>query len=118
MSTVPSRFLEEIPPRLLRDSESDDGAPGDDSASRMLRAAASIARRRSGRGEERFDGETEAPVDPSSPFTLGCKVHHPEYGVGTVIGVEGKGDGLKLTVSFSVYGSKKFLPRYAPLEKI
>ena len=118
MSAVPSRFLQEIPPHLLRQSEWDDGAMGNDYASRLHGAAASIARRRSGRGEERFDGEIEAPVDPSSPFTLGCKVHHPEYGVGTVIGVEGKGDGLKLTVSFSVYGSKKFLPRYAPLEKI
>jgi DNA helicase II / ATP-dependent DNA helicase PcrA len=118
MSAVPSRFLEEIPPHLLRESGWDDGAPGDDYATRLFGAAASIARRRSGRAGERFDGETEAPVDPSSPFTLGCKVHHPEYGVGTVIGVEGKGDGLKLTVSFSVYGSKKFLPRYAPLEKI
>ena len=118
MSAVPSRFLQEIPPQLLRESEWDDGSPRDDYASRLLGAAASIARRRSGRREERFDGEIEAPVDPSSPFTLGCKVHHPEYGVGTVIGVEGKGDGLKLTVSFSVYGSKKFLPRYAPLERI
>ena len=115
---MPSRFLEEIPQHLLRGSEWDDGAMGDDAASRLLAAAASIARRRSGRRGEQFDGETEAPVDPSSPFTLGCKVHHPEYGVGTVIGVEGKGDGLKLTVSFSVHGSKKFLPRYAPLERI
>jgi ATP-dependent DNA helicase UvrD/PcrA len=119
VSSVPSRFLEEIPPRLLRESEWDGGASGDDYASRLLGAAASIARRRTGRGAEQLDDvEVEPPVDSSSPFTLGCKVHHPEYGVGTVIGVEGKGDTLKLTVSFSVYGSKKFLPRYAPLEKI
>jgi DNA helicase-2/ATP-dependent DNA helicase PcrA len=45
-------------------------------------------------------------------------VQHPEYGVGTVIGVEGSGDRLKLTVSFSIYGSKKLLPRYAQLEKL
>jgi hypothetical protein len=32
--------------------------------------------------------------------------------------VEGNGDALKLTVSFSVFGSKKFLPKYAPLEPI
>jgi hypothetical protein len=32
--------------------------------------------------------------------------------------VEGSGDALKVTISFSVYGSKKFLPKYAPLEPI
>jgi ATP-dependent DNA helicase UvrD/PcrA len=131
-SSVPSRFLEEVPARLLRESDWEEGAVGDDYASRLVGAAAAIARRRAG---QRFDAgrrgraadlpddpiddaEHEASVDPTSPFTLGCKVHHPEYGVGTVIGVEGKGDTLKLTISFSVYGSKKFLPRYAPLEKI
>ena len=54
----------------------------------------------------------------ASRYNLGCKVHHPEYGVGTVIGVEGSGEKMKLTVSFSIYGSKKFVPRYARLEKI
>ena len=45
-------------------------------------------------------------------------MHHAEYGVGTVIGIEGIGDQQKVTVSFSVYGSKKFLPRLARLERI
>jgi hypothetical protein len=45
-------------------------------------------------------------------------VHHPEYGVGTVIGIVGSGEKQKVTVSFTVYGSKKFLPHHAPLEKI
>jgi hypothetical protein len=45
-------------------------------------------------------------------------VHHAEYGVGTVIGIEGVGDNQKLTVSFSIYGSRKFLPRLARLERI
>jgi hypothetical protein len=45
-------------------------------------------------------------------------VHHPDYGIGTIIGMEGTGETLKLTVSFSVYGSKKFLPRYSQLEPI
>jgi DNA helicase-2/ATP-dependent DNA helicase PcrA len=54
----------------------------------------------------------------TGPYKLGKRVHHPEYGIGTIIGVEGDGDSLKLTVSFSVYGSKKFLPRYSQLEPI
>jgi len=132
---VPSRFLQEIPERLLRESDAAGNAEAGDSAARLLGAAEAIARRRMARGatgaagvrrggavepceEHIADVDAEASTDASSPFTLGCKVHHPEYGVGTVIGVEGSGDKLKLTVSFSIYGSKKFLPRYAPLERI
>jgi ATP-dependent DNA helicase UvrD/PcrA len=122
MPASPSRFLEEIPAHLLRESERpEDGGEGD-YTSRLLSAAEAIARHRGARPvgravEEDFLDDAASP-DPESPFTLGCKVHHPQYGVGTVIGVEGKGDALKLTISFSIHGSKKFLPRYAPLEKI
>ena len=116
----PSRFLREVPGHLLREIE--------DPYGRRPPLLSGRARRRTGRSgeagapEPTWD-EVDAPPfesEPvaSGPFTLGCKVHHPEYGVGTVIGVEGSGDALKLTVSFSIYGSKKFLPRFAPLERI
>ena len=119
----PSRFLQEIPERLLRESDFAEATEGGDDAMRLRGAAEAITRRRmtrdAGTSEDYADDpEPRAPTDPSSPFTLGCKVHHPEYGVGTVIRVEGSGDKLKLTVSFSIYGSKKFLPRFAPLERI
>jgi DNA helicase-2/ATP-dependent DNA helicase PcrA len=127
----PSRFLREIPDRLLSESDLADNGGTTDDAARLLGAAEAIARHRMARdaagrraraGGPYEDGTEGADfneaTDPSSPFTLGCKVHHPEYGVGTVIRVEGSGDKLKLTVSFSIYGSKKFLPRFAPLEKI
>ncbi len=115
----PSRFLQEIPVRLLRESDPEGDGEAGDGAARLWNAAEAIARRRMAGGAARAAGVRPEPsVEASCPFTLGCKVHHPEYGVGTVIGVEGSGDKLKLTVSFSIYGSKKFLPRYAPLEKI
>ncbi|MFQ5876472.1 MAG: ATP-dependent helicase [Acidobacteriota bacterium] len=124
--TEPSRFLREIPARLLREDLEDaswGASPG---------AGGEVARRRAGRRRAgRASGarppgagllsegpQDDAGADGQDAYTLGCKVHHPEYGVGTVIGVEGRGDTLKLTVSFSMYGSKKFLPRYAPLERI
>ena len=93
-------------------------------ASRVLNAAAAIATRRRAAAH---DPESQlSPEDMegapagrgAAPFSLGSRVQHPEYSVGTVIGVEGSGDRLKLTVSFSIYGSKKFLPRYAQLEKL
>ena len=120
--TEPSRFLQEIPAHLLRERP-----PDDPYAARLMSAAARITQIRKERGPARghlphWSEVGEQPADDGAAsggaYSLGCRVHHPRYGVGTVIGVEGRGDGLKLTVSFSIYGSKKFLPRYAPLERI
>jgi DNA helicase-2/ATP-dependent DNA helicase PcrA len=140
MPAEPSRFLQEIPPHLLRESDSADDDETAPYATRVMHAAEAIAARRGGwhgdaGGRPRGVRRTRVAHDPESqihpedtegspagrgvsPFNLGSKVLHPEYGVGTVIGVEGSGDKLKLTVSFSIYGSKKFLPRYARLEKL
>jgi DNA helicase-2/ATP-dependent DNA helicase PcrA len=137
----PSRFLAEIPAYLLRVREIEDPFAG-----RIMDVAEGLARRGRGRfagrpdsgrpasgrfgarrpashrpGARRIEAEdADAPdrPEPAGPYTLGCKVHHPRYGVGTVIGVEGSGEAQKLTVSFSIHGSKKFLPKHAPLEKI
>ena len=129
--TSPSRFLAEIPPQLIQVEE----APDDAWTARIDRVADQLARRGRRAPSERGAGfggdrrplrhwsEVDAPEDageatPPSAYTLGCKVHHAEYGVGTVIGIEGTGADQKLTVSFSIYGSKKFLPRIARLERI
>ncbi len=51
----------------------------------------------------------------SSDPLLGQKVRHPEFGVGTVVGVEGDEDDRRLSVSFPGRGTKKFVERYAQL---
>jgi DNA helicase II / ATP-dependent DNA helicase PcrA len=53
----------------------------------------------------------------ANPF-LGRKVRHPEYGVGTIVGVEGDDDDRRLSVSFPGRGTKKFIERYAQLEHV
>jgi DNA helicase-2/ATP-dependent DNA helicase PcrA len=116
----PSRFLREIPAGLLREETSSDSSwqprPGRDPA-RFPRRPATGDPGRALRHWSETQEERDAPV-PASDFSLGCKVHHAEYGVGTVIGIEGTGDAQKVTVSFSIVGAKKFLPRYARLERI
>jgi len=104
----PSRFLEEIPRHLTRDLSR--------RASSRPRWTASEA----GRTYVPDPGMASEAGSTASAgaFGLGKRVHHPEHGIGTISHVEGSGDTLKLTVSFSVYGSKKFLPKYAPLEPI
>ena len=49
---------------------------------------------------------------------LGQKVRHPNYGVGTIVGVEGDDEDRKLAVSFPGRGTKKFVERYAQLEQM
>jgi DNA helicase-2/ATP-dependent DNA helicase PcrA len=49
---------------------------------------------------------------------LGQKVRHPEYGEGTIVGVEGDEDDRRLSVSFPGRGTKKFVERYAQLQQL
>jgi DNA helicase-2/ATP-dependent DNA helicase PcrA len=49
---------------------------------------------------------------------LGRKVRHPNYGVGTIVGVEGDDDDRRVSVSFPGRGTKKFVERYAQLEQV
>ena len=46
------------------------------------------------------------------------KCAHPEYGVGTVVGVEGDEEDRRLSVSFPGRGTKKFVERYANLQQL
>jgi DNA helicase II / ATP-dependent DNA helicase PcrA len=61
---------------------------------------------------------------PSGPPPLnsgsvnpGARVRHPKYGVGLVLKREGSGDDAKLTVTFPGYGAKKFVAKFAQLER-
>lgn len=52
-----------------------------------------------------------------SEFRVGTRVRHSKYGNGVVLRVEGAGEEAKLTVSFPGYGQKKFVAKYAALER-
>jgi len=51
-------------------------------------------------------------------FEVGVKVKHPDYGEGVVVKRQGARDSLKLSIQFQRVGTKKFLAKYAPLEKV
>jgi len=53
----------------------------------------------------------------SNPL-LGRKVRHPNFGVGTIVGVEGDEEDRRLSVSFPGRGTKKFVERFAQLEQM
>jgi DNA helicase-2/ATP-dependent DNA helicase PcrA len=62
-------------------------------------------------------GVSGARSAANSRWPIGSKIRHAKFGVGTILGTEGEGDEIKLTVSFPGYGRKKLMAQYAALEK-
>jgi ATP-dependent DNA helicase UvrD/PcrA len=54
---------------------------------------------------------------PSMEYKRGSRVRHEQFGVGTILTMEGSGPDAKLTVYFDHVGSKKFIARYAKLTR-
>jgi DNA helicase-2/ATP-dependent DNA helicase PcrA len=55
--------------------------------------------------------------NPTPDFAPGSYVRHAKYGRGMILRREGAGDSVKLTISFTGYGQKKLVQKYAALEK-
>jgi len=53
----------------------------------------------------------------SAELKRGQKVRHEQFGVGTILTMEGSGPDAKLTVYFDRVGSKKFVAKYAKLTR-
>jgi DNA helicase-2/ATP-dependent DNA helicase PcrA len=116
--TKPSRFLQEIPRELLGplSSAALSWKPRTDWAN-ALNSVSSVERFLRERGVRAALGGSDGRSASNSPWRIGSKVRHPKFGMGTVLAAEGEGEDTKLTVSFPGYGQKKFITRYAGLEK-
>ena len=104
----PSRFLEEIPQDRL---ERTGGPPA------VPRRGAARVRPTAGPSPAPL-GAPVGPVPDEGDLRPGVRVRHPLFGAGTVLRREGRGDDLKLTVSFPGVGAKKLVARFAGLELI
>jgi DNA helicase II / ATP-dependent DNA helicase PcrA len=132
-ASLPSRFLSEIPSELVetvRGSMSEIGESrryepdpeysysADEFLKRVRGKSAAPTRTPPGRSSTPTPGfSTIKRVGKADPL-LGQRVRHPEYGVGTVVGVEGDEDDRRLSVSFPGRGTKKFIERYAQLQQV
>jgi DNA helicase-2/ATP-dependent DNA helicase PcrA len=94
-----SPFLGEIPPSLLEEVGGVSRGP------MALQEAAALLEK------------VQAAPAPKS-YRPGARVRHAKYGFGIVLGTEGSGDGLKVTVAFNKAGKKKLLAEMAKLEMI
>jgi DNA helicase II / ATP-dependent DNA helicase PcrA len=111
---LPSRFLAEIPAAFLRHERQVPAAESDEptvdySYSQLPNEGQT--RRRSVFPRPLVRVEQDG-------FRVGQRVHHAEFGAGTVRAVEGSGARAKLTVRFERAGVKKLIAGYAPLETI
>jgi len=106
--TTPSRFLADIPPELL-----DDSNPRQRSGSPIT--SRPQARQLSTRWEQ--PGRVAAPPAKSSGYKPGDRVFHSKFGDGTIIGVELEGGEEFVQVAFPSQGIKKLSTSFAPLEK-
>jgi hypothetical protein len=64
---------------------------------------------------ELLDSNSEGSLKPAGEFMPGTHVRHAKFGRGLVLRREGRGDQLRLTVSFPGYGQKKLIQKYAGL---
>lgn len=127
----PSRFLKEIPKDLMEDlsmgtSSMSSGFPASEQRARGPKNSTNYRGRTynsaAGVGEflkSRVASAASDPVDgDSGSFHVGLRVHHERYGYGVVLGCEGAGDEAKLTVNFPGFGRKKFVAKFASLERV
>jgi DNA helicase-2/ATP-dependent DNA helicase PcrA len=132
-ATVPSRFIDEVPPHLLEEVPSwpapQPSLHGRSSSSWLGHGGAAAADDSDGYGFHRRRGRRgrwrEAPKvyadedeDQSVPTGLrpGIRVRHPRFGLGTVLSVEPLDGDVKLVVRFTSGGQKTLMARYAKLE--
>jgi DNA helicase-2/ATP-dependent DNA helicase PcrA len=133
-ASLPSRFLGEIPSELVdtvRGSMAEIGESrryepdpeysySSEEFQRRARSTSASKERASPRRAVAANSHSRSAIrrfGKADPL-LGQKVRHPEFGVGTVVGVEGEDDDRRISVSFAGRGTKKFIERYAHLQPI
>jgi DNA helicase-2/ATP-dependent DNA helicase PcrA len=114
-SSAPSRFLLEIPGKLIETVAGSLAEAGEtrryepDPDFYQQRPRTAFGRRSSG---GRAVGSGRSKAHP----LVGTRVKHQMFGIGTIIGVEEEDDDRMLTVSFMDHGTKKLKERYANLQ--
>ena len=130
---APSRFLEEIPARLLEDewAERRESAFGSlpQPAPRQRGAARYGGRNiNPGSGGLNIPGVQKGFVESQARsvagsamqklFQKGDRVMHRKFGEGTVVDVTGAGTNARINIEFTAYGVKEFVLAIAPIIKL
>jgi DNA helicase-2/ATP-dependent DNA helicase PcrA len=111
-NTQPSRFLQELDSQFLRQ----------ESVRRHQKALHGPQTRDSADGSDRQQRREEVMPDYENEsqerenMEIGRLVRHPQFGLGEILAIDGKGENLKLTIEFEKVGVKKILVKYGHLQ--
>lgn len=110
-----SRFIEEIPRELLEEYRGE-------KATQRKKIRENTAKRE----KTFFKGHVYKPANITPPkidnapssdkVSVGTKVKHKSWGMGTVVSVKGQGDKTEVMVAFEGNGIKKLMLSFAPIE--
>lgn len=107
----PSRFLKEIPSKYL-DLQSALVRP------KMFQTKEVYNFEKTNLNDPFPDYEKTFEESSTDGFSKGMKVRHPSFGIGTIHTLEGNGEDQKITILFKNHTMKKFILKYARLERV
>lgn len=122
----PSRFIKEIPAKLTEFKSSIEsprflsrygaGSLNDDSG--FDEGVTHSPKFRQNKSD--YDSQSFPDYEGSGgdSYHKGMRVRHPTFGVGSIFATEGSGENLKVSVMFADQTVKKFIVKYARLEKV
>jgi DNA helicase-2/ATP-dependent DNA helicase PcrA len=119
--TVPSSFLDELPPDAMRTSDFATGSAGASSAGRYRGADRAAPPRHAFRLTTAAElGGALRPAHPVDldAFRPGVSVFHPQYGIGRIVAIEGAGPQRKGKVAFPTAGERTFVLAQSPLRPV
>jgi len=107
-SCLPSRFLQELDEQFVREEEVRRHRPfesydGSETRTRRYEPEAATP-----------DYENES--QDGGNLEVGKMVKHPQFGLGEIRAIEGRGENTKLTIDFEKVGVKKILVKYGNLQ--
>ncbi|CAL9485503.1 ATP-dependent DNA helicase UvrD1 [Streptomyces sp. enrichment culture] len=114
----PSRFLEEIPPAHMEWKRTGATVPASSGPVSAVAASLSSSRSRSSASGASGFATRRTSEKPVVSLTVGDRVTHDQFGLGTVVGVKGTGGNAEATIDFGDTKPKRLLLRYAPVEKL
>lgn len=103
MYNPPSEFIDDIPRELM--------SYGAEARRQITEDRRLVT---DGRGEN--NSLTPQLTNSSTPFSVGSKVIHPQFGNGIILQREGRGENSKLTIFFRNAGKKKLALKYTHLK--
>lgn len=107
-----SRFIDEIPARLLKEIGMDDDTLDEEREEQVKESKPVVS----------FNPSIKQPQEMAKQKVLvlnpGDRVKHSKWGEGVVTAVYGKGEDAEVAVNFASEGTKRLLLKYAPIVKI